>query len=198
MLYIDTTDRGTDQVARKRRTAASVDSVNQIIYIASDCYLHIFHAAVRSGLQLLDDLLSECFGQHTMAKFGKYFGSLAKLVNIWRERAADIMRAWSDQHETEEASKSGPRSKSNMTNAEIHELGRRYPLSVSSGRWGSVESAEEFLLERGRALTEPVILQVLSKQMKADPDYDQGQADAGTHAHVVRLFSYAVIPEEIP
>ncbi|CAE7248261.1 unnamed protein product [Symbiodinium sp. CCMP2456] len=50
----------------------------------------------------------------------------------------------------------------------IRDMGRRYPLSVSSGRWGSVETAEEFFLERGRSLVEPCMLQVLSRSMKAD------------------------------
>ena len=49
---------GQDQMARQRRTAASVDADCHIMYIASDCYLHIFHSAVRSGLQLWDDLMS--------------------------------------------------------------------------------------------------------------------------------------------
>ena len=46
-------------------------------------------------------------------------------------------------------------------------LGRRYPLSVVSGRWGSVESAEDYLLLRTRERVVPTVLRVLSKHMKA-------------------------------
>ena len=165
MVFLDTTDRGPDQMARKRRTASSIESINHIIYIASDCYLHIFHSAVRSGLELVDDLLAECFSHHTLATFGKYYNSLAKVVNWWRERAAEIMRAWSDQHESDTSTTASART--DLSPTDIRELGKRYPLGVSSGRWGSVESAEEFMVERGRALVEPVLLQVLSRQIKA-------------------------------
>ena len=141
-------------MARKRRTSAAAQSTGQLVYIASDCYLHVFHAAVRSGLQLVDELIASCFSKDNLRGFDKYYSSLAKMMNLWREKAADMMRAWDDQH-------------GDAASKEIRDLGQRYPYSVSSGRWGSVESAEEFLLERGRALTEPCMLQVLSRSMKA-------------------------------
>ena len=172
VVFIDTTDRGTDQMARKRRTASSVEAVEQIIYIPSDCYLHVFHAAVRSGLALVDQLLQECFSQHTLASFGKYYGSLGKVVNLWREKAAEIMRQWSTHHSAESEFSMPAQQASGLSQQEINDLGKRYPLSVSSGRWGSIEAAEEFLIQRGRALTEPVLLQVLSRSMKADKNDD--------------------------
>ena len=154
IAYLDTTDRGTDQTARKKRTACSVGSVDNLVYIASDCYLHVFHSAVRSGLVLTDSLIGECFSEEVLGGFDKYYASLAKLVNVWREKASHVMKAWDDHHGSKDA--------------ETRALGSRYPLSVSSGRWGSVENAEEFLIERGRPLLEPCILQALSSSMKAD------------------------------
>ncbi|CAE7270658.1 unnamed protein product [Symbiodinium sp. CCMP2592] len=154
IAYLDTTDRGTDQTARKKRTACSVGSVDNLVYIASDCYLHVFHSAVRSGLVLTDSLISECFSKEVLGGFDKYYASLAKLVNVWREKASQVMKAWDDHHGSKDA--------------DTRALGSRYPLSVSSGRWGSVENAEEFLIERGRPLLEPCILQALSSAMKAD------------------------------
>ena len=44
---------------------------------------------------------------------------------------------------------------------------RRCPLQVISGRWGSIESAEQYFLLRSRQLLVPVYLSVLSKYMKA-------------------------------
>ena len=87
IAYLDTTDRGTDQTARKKRTACSVGSVDNLVYIASDCYLHVFHSAVRSGLVLTDSLIGECFSKEVLGGFDKYYASLAKLVNVWREKA---------------------------------------------------------------------------------------------------------------
>ena len=156
VVFLDTTDRGSDQSARKRRTAASVESVSKLVYMASDCYLHVFHAAVRSGLELVDQLIPECFCESTLRGFNKYFASLAKIANFWRERAADMMRAWDDHH--------------GQSGKDIREMGLRYPMTVSSSRWGSCECLEEFLLERGRTLLEPVMLQVLSKSMRAAPE----------------------------
>ena len=133
------------------------------MYIPSDCYLHVFHAAVRGGLELVDQLIGETFSADTLKGFTGYYASLAKLVNLWREKAADMMKAWDDQ-------------RGESADPEIQEMGKRYPLSVSSGRWGSVETAEEFFLQRGRSLVEPCMLQVLSRSMKADRDRDSDPA----------------------
>ncbi|CAE7386592.1 unnamed protein product [Symbiodinium natans] len=148
-------------------TAASVEDVDRIVYIPSDCYLHIFHAAVRGGLELVDELIAEAFSSETLRGFDRYYSSIAKLTNLWREKASAMMTAWQDVHDGQgEASE------------DTRLLGQRYPLSVSSGRWGSVEGAEEFLLERGRPLVEPVMLRVLSKFMKADTDTAADAVDA--------------------
>ncbi|CAE7487703.1 unnamed protein product [Symbiodinium natans] len=165
IVYLDTTDRGTDQLARRKRTAAAVESINQVVYIPSDCYLHVFHAAVRGGLELVDQLIAETFSRDTLKGFDRYYSSLAKIVNLWREKASDMMTAWQNEH--------------SQADKDVRDLGRRYPLSVSTGRWGSVEGAEEFLLERGRKLVEPCMLQVLSRSMKADPSQGGGKTDTG-------------------
>ena len=98
----------------------------------------------------MDQLIGETFSADTLKGFTGYYASLAKLVNLWREKAADMMQAWDNQH-------------GESADSSIQDMGRRYPLSVSSGRWGSVETAEEFFLERGRSLVEPCMLQVLSQ-----------------------------------
>ena len=115
----------------------------------------------------MDELIAEAFSSETLRGFDRYYSSIAKLTNLWREKASAMMTAWQDVHDGQgEASE------------DTRLLGQRYPLSVSSGRWGSVEGAEEFLLERGRPLVEPVMLRVLSKFMKADTDTAADAVDA--------------------
>ena len=112
----------------------------------------MFHACVKDGLALLDQQINSLFDKSTLKGFTKYYGSLSKVVNTWRERASDVMQAWDIAFGNEEL--------------EIAKLGRRYPLAVVSGRWGSVEAAEDFLLLRGRDRVVPTLLSVLSKHMR--------------------------------
>ena len=156
VLYFDVTDKGLDQVCRKRLTAEAIEASRcpNIVYVPGFCFLHMFHACVKGGLSLVDELMNSLFDQSVLNGFTRYFGSLSKVVNTWRERAADVMAAWT-QHFKD-------------ADLDTMKLGRRYPLAVISGRWGSVESAEDFMLTRGRDKVVPVLLAVLSKHMRAD------------------------------
>ena len=82
------------------------------------------------------------------------FASVSKLVHVWREKAADIMAAWDANFKD--------------ADVEVQKLGRRYPLRVMGSRWGSIESAEDFLLVREKERVVPTLLEVLSKHMKGD------------------------------
>jgi hypothetical protein len=55
---------------------------------------------------------------------------------------------------------------------------RRYPLQVTAGRWGSIDSAESFFIQRGRQKIETVLLAVLSKYMKLDKTVEADEAKA--------------------
>lgn len=169
-VYLDTSDKGSDQAARKRRLTAALAEHHSILYVPGDCYLHAFHSAVKDGLQLLDDLIPNLFEPKTLNGFTKYYGSLAKLTNLWREQAAEIMRQWDEYHQSLHNEKLASEGCAPETLAEdlrhLLSLGRRYPHQVVSGRWGSVESAEEFLQERGKNNVVPVLLRVLARSMK--------------------------------
>ena len=160
-VYIDVTDRGPDQASRRRRLSNGLASVPNILYIGGDCYLHAFHSAVKDGLVLVDTLINTVFSESTPKGFRKYYASLAKLCNVWREKAKDVMDAW-DKHHSE---------RDDLTPDELEELlqlGRRYPWSIVSGRWGSVEAGEDFLLERRPDNVVPVLVRVLASSMKAN------------------------------
>ncbi|CAE7751157.1 unnamed protein product [Symbiodinium sp. CCMP2592] len=155
-MYMDVTDKGSDQSCRKRCTSEAITAAGcpNLIYLPGICYLHMFNASVKNGLELFDEMLNALFSKQVLAGFTKYFGSVSKVVNCWREKAAEIMMSWDQAF--------------NDSDLDTLKLGRRYPLSVVSGRWGSIESAEDFLLLRGKDRVVPVLLAALSKHMRAD------------------------------
>ena len=153
-LYLDVSDRGSDQAARKRRTKAALEARDNIVYISSDCFLHHFHNAVKNGLELVDHMIEEFFTADVLNGFKNYWSSVAKVAHVWRDKAADIMRQWEEIHAG--------------ADEDTRKLGVRYPMTVVAGRWGSIESCEDYLLARGRALVEPVLVRALAKHMKAD------------------------------
>ena len=124
----------------------------------------MFNACVKDGLYLVDSLITTLFSKETLRGFTKYFANIGKVVNTWREKASEVMEVWDRVHADQDE--------------ETQRLGRRYPLSVIGGRWGSVEAAEDYLLMRGRKAVVAVILEVLSRHMKADSK-EGGDNDAG-------------------
>ena len=159
-VYTDCTDKGSDQSARKRRLSAALANNPNILYVPGDCMMHAFHSAIKDGFQLLDNIIPLVFDAKTLGGFCKYYSSMAKLVHVWRERASEVMTAWDQYHG----------SRNDISQEELHQLlefGRRYPHQIVSGRWGSVEEAEQFLQERGRKNIVPVMQRVLAKNMKA-------------------------------
>ena len=166
-LYLDITGKGSDQQCRKRLTSEAIAASGcpNIVYVPGICFLHMYNAAVKQGLELVDTLLNALFSKETLAGFTKYFASISKVVNCWREQAADIMAAWDEDYKNEDI--------------EVLKLGRRYPLSVVSGRWGSIETAEDYLLLRTRARVVPTMLRVLSKHMKAQSEQPRLPATDG-------------------
>ena len=51
----------------------------------------MFHALVKHGLTLANKLVSTLFSNDTLKGFSEYFASLSKVVNVWRERASNVM-----------------------------------------------------------------------------------------------------------
>lgn len=156
-MYLDVSDRGPDQTARRRALSEHLahPALPNILYMHGDCYLHKYHSAIKDGLQLADQMLDDFFSKDTLAGFSKYFTSVAQVVNAWRLLASEMMAGWARRHESPAADPDTLRQ------------GRRYPLSVIAGRWGSIEKAEDFLLERKKRPVEEVMLEVLSKHMRA-------------------------------
>ena len=115
----------------------------------------MFNACVKSSLELVDEMLGAFFASDVLKGFTKYFASVSKVCNVWREKAKEMCDTWENLHE-------------DCADLEVCKLGRRYPLAVISGRWGSIEAAEDFLLLRGRHAVSESMLRVLARHMKAD------------------------------
>ena len=165
-LFFDVTDKGPDQSCRKRLTSERIaaSGCTNIIYVPGWCFLHMFNACVKDGLCLVDDLLNTLFSKELLSGFTKYFDSIGKVVNTWREKASEVMEVWDRIHHD--------------ADKDTQRLGRRYPLAVIGGRWGSVEAAEDYLLMRGKSAVVAVILEVLSGHMKAHSQDQQGRSSA--------------------
>ena len=171
-MYMDVTDKGSDQSCRKRCISEAVRTAGcpNVIYVPGICFLHMFNASVKNGLELVDEMLNALFSKDVLAGFTKYFGSVSKVVvNCWREKAAEIMLSWDQVFKD--------------SDLDTLKLGRRYPLSVVSGRWGSIESAEDFLLLRGKDRVVPVLLAALSKHMRADTTAAESRSPPTYRAH---------------
>ena len=133
---------------------ASVANIDNIFYWDCNCILHQCHLAVRDSLNYTDEFLEDLsLACPDVSKgFKRYFSSIAKLNHFWRERVADFIKSFEQ-----------------IFGDHGHGVSyRRYPLTCIAGRWGSITSSEDFLLERGRHFLEPTLLALLSKYMKAD------------------------------
>ncbi len=152
-VYCDTTDAGSDEASRRRKIAAAVAPINNILYLHCNCLLHQAHLAIKDGLETVDKYLHQLSQLHPEVTngFTRYFSNVGKLSNFWRERVAEFIVLFEKIH-------------GDCGHGVNY---RQYPLAVIAGRWGSIHSAEDFLLTRGRAFLEPVLMALLSKYMKA-------------------------------
>ena len=159
-LFCDTTDAGSDQASRRRHMKAAVAGLDSLLFIDANCILHQFHLIVKDSLLLVDQFLGQLKESHpdVTCGFEAYLSNLAKAVNFWRSHVPEFIDSWEAVH--------GFGKCSDRTRPDPVKY-RRFPLAVISGRWGSVESSEQFFLERSRALLEPVYMAVLSKYMKS-------------------------------
>jgi hypothetical protein len=143
----DTTDAGPDQTSRRRKLDGAFENCLHTFYTSLNCCLHQFHIKTKEGLDDIDATLASINESHpaVLCGFTKYFSSLGRISNTWRDKASAIGDSW-DAHFG--ASKDG----------------RRYPLQVVPGRWGSTDGAEGFHLHpnRGQHKIKTVLQDVLS------------------------------------
>ena len=148
-VYFDVSDMGPDQASRKNKITAELFANDaSIIYLPAPCLLHQYHLIVQDGLKFIDEAIKSYFTTAELRRFSRYFGALAAIANSWREKASAVMDEW---HRLYGAS----------------EQARKFPPHVISGRWGSVDFCEKFLIERGKTKVQQALFNVLSKYVKS-------------------------------
>ena len=84
--------------------------------------------SVKEQLEMVDAVLSQAqkaFPRRALGGFTKYFASLGKAINYWRENLGDFVDLWEKFHRTK-----APEGVNY----------RPCPLRLVSGRWGSVHA----------------------------------------------------------
>lgn len=153
-IYILVSDRGSDIAKFKKLAQVEALECDGNIVLSVDCMFHAGHLVCKSGLALMD---------LTLKKFDKkygYFATLAKLTNLWRDKAKAIFQAWANSY-----------GKPSAMNAAVHIPGR-----CLAGRWGSVSDAEVFLQRANVSMAQVVLRQVLVKR--------KGGKTGGEHADI--------------
>jgi hypothetical protein len=145
--YLYTSDQGPDQCRFRRLITAQVEHLPNTVVWTWNCQLHEGHLVVKTGMGLADSVMNN------IADF-KYFGMLAKIVNIWRDAPGVLFKIWVRLHG----------SRSAVTNA------RKLPPRCLSGRWGSVDGTESWLLKCDLAKLQMVFKDYLRKKSKEDDE----------------------------
>lgn len=112
-----------------------------------------YSLGVEASLKLADAFLKD-------KRTYKYFGTLAKITNLWRDSRQRILKAWVRQHGHQSAVK--------------HAL--RVPPRCLAGRWGSISATENRILDAGGATTiVPVFEEVLFTGKRPERLHHPGQ-----------------------
>ena len=124
-IFAYTSDRGSDQAKVRKVMNVEVLQSPSRLFVDSDCMMHASQLSFRSTLSALDTWLADS------GRSWRFFSSLAKLSNLWRERARAVFKAgrelfgidWATDH-----------------------VRVMVPACIS-GRWGSVAAVEDYFLK---------------------------------------------------
>jgi len=136
------TDAGSDQTAFRKIARKEASQKNNVIFWDNNCFMHQLNLGVRSGLVLVDRFLA------AQGKTFKYFSTLTKIVNLWRQFASAVFLAF--------AALFGALC--------AVELARKVPPRCIAGRWGSIEGAEKLVSKIGSERLNNVYKKVLGKR----------------------------------
>jgi hypothetical protein len=154
------TDGGAEQRCGRNCIASALYHIPFVLYFHADCILHQFHLVVKGGLLLVDRWLL------MLGNAIKLFSALAKTVNVWRANARSIAFLWTEM------------VKDPIQAAKAFKL----PPQCVAGRWGSLDSTAEHLLDRGqhnvatvlrKALVHDKPTKVKKKAAVPDPALDE-------------------------
>ena len=121
LLY--TGDRGPHQVCSRKRMKAECLRQMNVLFIDADCTEHCLHLIVKDALKIVDGFLVD------IGKTWKYYSTLTKVAQLWRDNAGDVFKEWSNRYGQADAAK---------------HMKTLCPQCVA-GRWGSVAATENRL-----------------------------------------------------
>eukprot|EP00969_Alexandrium_andersonii_P212877 9400051-Alexandrium_andersonii.AAC.1 len=92
-VFIGVTDSGSDEVAAKNMISSEVLADPHTLFFSMVCWMHQIHLVVKKSLVAMDRLLEQ-----TNRPMRKYFGTVAKIMNVWRSMAKSIFECWVAKH----------------------------------------------------------------------------------------------------
>ena len=134
-----------------------------------DCHCHIYQLLVHDGLVPCDEFLMEVAGI-------KYYNTLAKMMNSWREFAIEL---WRDCVR--------------LYGDEVALLFTRVPPKCIRERWGAVANCEDHVLKPPIDQVQEVFQAVLANRLLKKKKKKEGPQDV----HGIRLQSMAWYSEQM-
>lgn len=145
-IFTAVTDAGSDEAKARRLLHTRMMQKPNAVFFDGNCMAHQYQLMVLSVTHFMDFLL-RCLG----CKYF-YWSSLAKLMNVWRSKAAQIYTVWKDMF--------GP------TDAE--KFASKVPPRAIAGRWGSIRDVERWLLRCNWTQLETVLSIIYDPRSLAD------------------------------
>ena len=137
-VFMQTTDRGPNELAARNLNSALYDCGPRVIYMDFDCQEHATHLCVMAGLGEADSMLDF-----------KYFANCAVLANVLRDVSQLLFPTWRSLFGVADA----------LKNAK-----RLFPKCIS-GRWGSIHDFELRCLECNGSKLSMVLKQMLEEKV---------------------------------
>jgi len=126
--YLYESDAGRDEVAVRKHLEHKLSQVPSIFFVHGNCLLHQCAIIDLGEFALIDAYLLRA------GKKYRYFATLAKLVNCWREQAQSMFSIWAATH----------------GKADALMFAKSLPPRCIAGRWGSGSATEAWLEKLGQ------------------------------------------------
>eukprot|EP00959_Pyramimonas_sp_CCMP1952_P278579 5824568-Pyramimonas_sp.AAC.1 len=162
--YVMCTDAGGDIRASRKLISAQIADVENAVLFDIDCLMHQYHLSIHT-LLVAAELVLRVLPANADGKRVKYFTSIQKVMNCWRDNAAAVYWTW--QY---------------VNKVEAHTHARNMPPRCMPSRWGSKDECEKKLLNLPRENFIKVFVHVVSKQAKQAMKKDDGDLAAALGA----------------
>jgi hypothetical protein len=134
-VWLYTSDHGPDQAKMRKVMRAQAAQCQDTLFLDIDCLMHQSQLGVKSLLVRIDEHLG------FMGAKWRYFGSVAKVLHIWRDNSKRVFDIFGTM----------------FGQAAATMCAKAKPPQCISGRWGSISKAEKRLLDIGQSMFVPVL-----------------------------------------